>query len=373
MYGERGDTVLKIEEKMIVYENDEIYFNSFGLSVINDAYGIVIKQVMNGEYSLSFTIPKNSKSYSQVQVGRFIKAYDTVFIIRSLEEMSQPPLLEVDIYCEHILFELLDEFKPLLTHQNSTAQYMLNSILNGTRFKGTTGISGAYNLQVSKGSKLKCIDELCENVDGIRIPANMPDAEGFFGINILGSSGMEKGFLVHNRKNLSSIKRIVDGKNIITRLFVYGEEGLGIEEATGSNGLPYIDSTNSRDYPKPKEGAVSFDNINEANSLYEAGLKYLQTASKPAISYEIEMEALKTLLNTNPDKINIGDVIRVIDEELDVTVKAKVTELTWTPERGNMQVSLEAVMPTIDKVIADILGSQETETGIRREIGRAHV
>lgn len=355
---------MNYDDRMIIYENDETMFQTFGLSVINDAYNIAIRQVMNGEYSLSFSIPKKSISYKFIKIGRFIKAYNTIFIIRSYEEFSKPPILQVDIYCEHIMFELIDEFLPFLNHQNSTAHYILGSIINGTRFKGVTAIEGAFNLQVSKGSKLKILDELCENVKGIRIPSNMPDSSGFFEIALIPNTGVDKGILVHNRKNLSSIRRIVNGKGVVTRLYVYGEEGMGIEEAQKSGGKAFIDAENIRDYPKPKEGPITFENINEPNSLYEAGLKYLNTVNKPLINYEVEMEVLKK--SSGFQDISIGDVITVIDEELGVTVKVKVADSLIKPAEGKHQVILEEVIPSADQVIANILASQETETGIRK-------
>jgi phage minor structural protein len=352
------------DHRFIIYENDALMFDTFGLSVINDAYQIELKQVLNGEHSLSFSIPRDSISYKFITIGRFIKAYETIYIIRSIEEYSQPPAVQVKIYCEHIMFELLDEFIPFLTHQNSTAQYILSRILNGTRFKGTTNITGAYNLQVTRGSKLKNINELCENVDGIRIPSNMPDENGYFHINIIPSEGIDNGILVHNRKNMSSIKRIINGMGVVTRLYVYGEEGLGIENATKSGKKAFIDADNIQDFPRPKEGAVSFDTINEPNSLYEAGLKYLKTVNKPIVSYEVEMQDLVDI--SGKSSISIGDIITVIDEELDVRVKVKVTELAPKPEEGRNKVSLEQVIPSADQLIASILNDQETETGIRK-------
>lgn len=358
-----------LDHKLVIYENNETKFTSFGLSVITDSYDIEIKQIINDEYSLRFTMPIKSKSYKYLKVGRFIKAYGTIFIVRSYEEFSQPPSLMVSVECEHIMFELIDEFVPKTTQVNVSAQYLLNDTLNGTRFIGVTSITGTYSLQLEKSTRLKNLDQLCDNTNGIRVCSDVPDANGFFTITLLPNEGVTKGYLVHNRKNLSSMKRTVNGKSVITRLYVYGADGITIETAVGGNGTEYMDSANISDYPSPKEGAVSFDSITDVNSLYEAGISYLEHASIPIISYEVDMEDLNKLVTTGPQvsdsELRMGDLISVIDEDLGITTKAKITALTWDPENGNMHVSLDATTETADEVIANIINSQETDTGVK--------
>ncbi|AKG03484.1 hypothetical protein AAV35_000925 [Salimicrobium jeotgali] len=58
----------------------------------------------------------------------------------------------------------------------------------------------------------------------------------------------------------------------------------------------------------------------------------------------------------------------MIDEELDVRFQMVVTETTIVPYGNGVQrtVTLEEMIPSADRLIADIMLKQETDTGIRR-------
>ncbi|MGL5915562.1 MAG: phage tail spike protein, partial [Culicoidibacterales bacterium] len=286
-----------------------------------------------------------------------------------MEEFSAGSFVEVFVRCEHILFELLDEFMPFMSRQKQTADTIVKYITNGTRFQSYSNIDGRFNLQVPRGSKLKCIDELCENVDGIRMCSDLPNEQGMFTIEVSPKRRRDLGIIVHNRKNRKKIKRIVNGNDVITRLFPYGQDGLTIEEANNSGRKEYIDSENINDYLRPKEACVVFESIVEPNNLYELAVEYLNSKKKPSISYEIEIEALRDYIE-KPDLLEVGDILTVVDEMIGdgIRTQAMITEITYYPDDKdkNMTVSLEEVILGADKLIADLLDSQETDTGIRK-------
>lgn len=346
-----------------IYKNNETAFLNLGLAVISNPYDIELKKVFNGEDSLSFSINKNSSAYNYLKVGHFIKAYDTIYIIRTIEEISTQSLIEVTVFCEHMIYELIDTFVPFFAHQNSTVKYMLDRILTDTRFKGTSNITGGYNLQVSKGSKFKQLVGLADNADALLVYDNLPDTNGYFNVQLVSSQGQDKGYLVHSRKNLANIKRILDGTEVITRLYAYGEEDLGIESVNG--GVPYLDAENINEYPRPKEGSVTFETVNDAINLKTSAKKYLERVSLPKVTYEVEMSELQNILNTT-DSIQIGDIITVIDEDLSINVKVKVSEITIHPITNNTQVVLDEAQENLEKLIAGIINKQETATGVRK-------
>lgn len=358
--------------RLIIYLYDEFEesFRGNGIAAISEVFDPLIIHEKNSVYTFEFKFKKDHPFYSHVKEGRFVKVDDTVFIIRLIDEYAEGRQHIVHVQCEHIMFELLDEFVPLFSHQNSSPQYILDSILDGTRFTGESKVNvpGGVNIQLSKSSKLNCLDKLCENANAIRICSGMPDENGFFKIILLSADGEPKGILVHNRKNKKSIRRIIDGNNVVTRIYPYGADDLTIQEAVKSDGKIYIDSERINEYCRPKERAVKFDNINDPDTLYEVALDYLKKNEVPRKSYEVDLDYLKQEIGQ--EKIEVGDKILVIDEELDggVTLDVVVSRIEIDPSPYNRQVKvvLEEAIPSFDKLMADLMLLQETETGVRR-------
>lgn len=353
-----------METLIHIYDKNERNFNTLGIGAITDAYDIETKLVQNGEHSLIFTVRYNDKKARLLQVGFFVKVLDDIFIIRKIEDVSAAPLVEKTVYCEHLLFELMDKFIPFVSHRETRVQKILDSLVENTRFKADSDVViGGYNFQLTKGNALNGIFRLAKRLGAKLSISDRPNSEGFFTL-FFSIRNKQIGKLVHNRTNLASLKRIEDGTQMVTRLYVYGEEDMGIEFAQqNEHALPYIDSVNASDFPIPIEGAVEFDSINDPDTLYEAGLEYLQRMSVPTLSYEAEMEELTQELGLTRD-LAIGDEVIIIDEDINARVETHVAEIHHILRDRSLKVSLAEVEPSADKLIAELMEEQTTEKGI---------
>ncbi|MFD2705452.1 phage tail spike protein [Salibacterium lacus] len=347
-----------------LYDEYEEYFNSNGIAVIQDFFDAEMDDKKNDICSFQFNFPRDSTFYDQIREGRFVRWNDTVFIIRIIEEYTQGKQHYVSVQAEHIMFELLDAFEPnFASVQNGKPADVLAGILNGTRFQAKSQLSDVFkvNIPQTKGAKLSIIDELVKDIYAIRVCTGLPDSSGMFTITLLPAEGESVAELIHNRKNTNQVTRIIDGKSVITRLYPYGSDGLTLEEHPDTNGNLYIDADTIGDYKLPREASVSFDNIADVQSLYQAAKDYLERNKDPKISYEVDVDFLEKDIGT-------GDRVLVIDEELDVRFQMLVTETTIVPYGNGVQrtVTLEEMIPSADRLIADIMLKQETDTGIRR-------
>lgn len=69
-------------------------------------------------------------------------------------------------------------------------------------------------------------------------------------VHLLTFSGKESGALFAYKKNLNSIKRVVDTRSLVTRLYAYGKDGMSFVAING--GKDYVE-----DYTYSSEVRVS--------------------------------------------------------------------------------------------------------------------
>lgn len=101
-----------------------------------------IKEEINGEYSLNFEVHYEAKSDMNANVLVIVDGqhYQIVKVIKSRSDS-----ISLSIQCEHISYELIiDGDYEESIEMESTAQEMMQSVLNGTRFTLGTCISSNY-------------------------------------------------------------------------------------------------------------------------------------------------------------------------------------------------------------------------------------
>ncbi|MFT9848528.1 phage tail spike protein [Aneurinibacillus sp. REN35] len=320
----------------VVYSKFEDQYEGYGLAVLEHAKDVRVYEKLNGEHTLEFVLPRNDPKWQYIEAENFIKADGHLFIIRTTEEQrDNNGRLLSNIQCEHIFTELLDEYIQYEELINVTPPFALERFLNGTRFHpDATRLTGNRDLEVEDGTPITAINLMLKEWNAEVMCAGLPGADGRFKVTLLPERGVDRGAQIRYRKNLKSIKRTVDSRSVITRLYVYGKDGLGIEGALkNTGGLSYIDSPHIGMYRHPKKGPVTFNDIEDPDELYEAGLKHLATVDTPQLTYEVDVMELED------EQKELGDTVRVIDEELGIDVSARIVEYErypYEPWRGKV-------------------------------------
>lgn len=328
-------------------------FLGYGLAIVENAKDICIHEVLNGEYTLSFALPINDPKWQYIVEENFVKMEGQIFVIRNISDVHGTDFV-CTVTCEHIFFLLLDEYIEYLEIEDGTsAVNALTSVLDGTEFTvGTVDVS-------------KTNDDITiiENQNPIAAINNV--------INIWGGEikvdNWSVGLLTHRgstapniqfryRKNMKSIKRTVDSSSLVTRLYVYGNDGLTIEDAVeNTSGLKYIDSQYINSYRRPKKGTVNFD-IDDPDELYTKALEYLTKAEIPAVSYEVDVIELKKLAEYGElEEFTLGDEAMVVDEVLGINVQARILDYTYYPkEDDKSKVVLANFRPGIENTLSEL-------------------
>lgn len=155
-----------------------------------------------------------------------------------------------------------------------------------------------------------------------------------WGLSLRKTTGVPKTDIRY-RKNLNGLTRIEDPTNLTTRLYCYGygegDNMLGISEV--NDGLPYIESPNVAKYGIITQKWTD-ERFTVAESLLAVGQALLRRLEEPAITYELDIQTIRTAGN-----LNIGDMVRVVsiglDELMTVSTISK-SDVTGAPQSGTV-------------------------------------
>lgn len=336
----------KLPELPRVYDRFETNFNHSGLAVLENAYKVKITEILNGEFTLSFFIPVKDEKFQYIQEENYVKVDGQIFIIRKIKKqrMGKGKLL-AEVFCEHVSYELLDFYFEPVTFENQTISYIAGKILKNTPFSlQYTELDYNIDFNWEGGNRRKAIFQLLKQIDGEIIFDN-------YNVAIVEQRGQNIATEFRVGKNIKKSVQEKSSDEIITRLYIYGKDGLTIESV--NNGKKYIDSDNINDFKYPKERAVYFNDIDDPNKLLEAGQKYLQENNQTKVIYNIDVIDLSKIYPV--EKFSLGDTCRVLDEELNISVTARITQYEYYPyDYENTKVVLgnyqENIVNTIDEL-----------------------
>lgn len=147
---------------------------------------------------------------------------------------------------------------------------------------------------------------------------------------------------IRGSKNLKSVNISYDTSNMYTRLYCYGapdEDGNELDiMSVNPTGKPYIDNYEyfyKLGYEKEfvannpqlfvKTTIWRDSNYYDAQDLYNDGVKELAKIAQPVVDISITALDISTLGgNNNPCKLELGDCVRIVDEELGLNTLCNV-------------------------------------------------
>ena len=181
---------------IILYKKNETDFSHNGLKVLRPVEAIV-KEEINGDYSLQITMPKGT---SEIQNEQIIKSptprSNQLFRVYNSDiDMLGNPVY----YARHIFYDLLDYFIED-TRPFGNAGFALSKVLENTPFTGTSDVTKqarAYYMMMSPVKAILGADNAIITVWGGEIERDN------FTIRIKNHLGENRGVSIRYRKNLT--------------------------------------------------------------------------------------------------------------------------------------------------------------------------
>lgn len=195
------------------------------------------------------------------------------------------------------------------------------------------------------------------------------------------SIGKDKGQQLRYNKNLKGIERDINYCGLINRLYAYGAgEGtarIKLSDAEGHD-QDYVQSQASHDtwggwYP----GSLVDPSITHPDTLLAWANLRLAEIKDPIISYSVNVIDLSEsdVVEFSFDELQLGSIIRVIDEDLGIDVSVSVIKITHhdLANPQNMTVELSSRVRDIIDTLMEVYGIQQFRQHIATTIGAGQV
>lgn len=336
---------------------------------------------INGQNTFLFELPASDIRVNDIREGDIAGFKDGDGILqffeikRIIEDHSN--VLIKKIFCEHEIFELLDEQIVWKRFDDATLQDILDGILDPSgdinttsRWKrGTVVNLGTINqITFRLTNKLTALLEALEafkDLNGGAVPELdfryefTPDGISNRFIDILAQRGQDRGKRFEYRKDITKIEREIDATGVKTAMYGFGatietpegqEQRLrfkDVEWTTGGGdpadkpiGQEYVEdptaNTTFGRFVEPgslvrKNRFGIFDNqdIFDEAELLQATWDFLQTLNTPIIWYRIAAIDLEEIAGLDFEKVRLGDTATVIDTDFSpsLVVKVRVIEI----------------------------------------------
>lgn len=317
-----------------------------------EAYGKVFRTINNGIHELTFKVPyiiERNKEYIRnpnidLIRGNYLIRYESgntkqYFIINKPKNTADSGREIKDVHCFLLPFELnrkvIREYK--VTKQ-VYADVGSDGILNETLLAKTTWTIGYIDadialavrtMDVSEQSLIEMVDEICQTTNGV---PKWDTVNKRLSIYKLESLAHEKGFSIEYGKYLKALTEEPDFDNAVTRLYVYGKDGLSINNMNFTQ-ESYIENFTYYIYPFERDenrNVIKHSNY-MSDELCHALLDYQEllnqkksefaTLSNNKNSLELDLNARTSELNSLNEQLRniLNDIDRYNAQGLDNT------------------------------------------------------
>ncbi len=344
----------------ILYKKNTADFSTLGAGVIQNASELVVREVLNSEYTAEFDLPAGDSILNLAEYDDFVKIDGQLFRIRSISAIrNESGASVVHIICYHVWYEACDckYIHHAFTQSGSedidgwigvTPRWVMEKIFADTPFfVGDVELNTETDIFATKSNPAEIMAQLIENVGGELERDN-------YTVHLRTGGSQYNGKRIVYGKNLKSIEKKMDDEAVITRLYPLGQDDMDISSV--NNGVQYIDSPLRDTYGYIKCGYEAFTDITEPEKLMEEAAKLWSTEEKdgidkPKVEYTVETVDL--------GNIRMGDTIRVTDTELGIDIITTVVETELyplQPNRGSIVLSnyRNASTKTSDKILSSI-------------------
>lgn len=344
----------------------------------SDAYHL---EQINGENSFRFKVPANNYKAGLVREGNLVAFKDLdgdfqLFEIKLIEEIHEDIILK-DVYCEHAILELLDEFIAFKWDRNETATTILTDALSGTRWSvGTVTVPGTATVRMELNNPIEVFRKMITAFNAgefkYRITVSGNSITGRF-VDFLANRGTNTGKRFEYGKDINSIKREIDFTNVKTALYGFGkaqEVPGGIRRVKFDNvvwttppnpkpkplGQTYLEDSNAKAQWGRNGGSRNKFGYYENPDQEDPGQLLIETNAlldqlkNPIISYEMKVTDLERVSGYSHEKVRLGDIVTVIDRTFnpELYIEQEVIELRrYITEPEKDEIVLDKFRPSI--------------------------
>ena len=287
-------------------------------AVLENAYDIIVTGEINGEDTLSFSIPYRDAKRKYIDSEKKIQIVNDVYKVRTITDTKDTNGDTVTaVYAEAEFYDLTFSVrKEERKFDAETAEVAMAYALEGTEWSvGTVNVRTKRTWTSTEKNALSILRAVAD-LHGGDLVFDCPNRL----VHLLTMSGKDSGALFAYKKNMKSIERVVDTRSLVTRLYAVGADGLTFADING--GRPYVeDFTYSSEVRISTLDCSSFTNPYQMKEYAEMRLAEY---CKPSVSYVLNAMDLSVLTGYEHEAWELGDYVRVEDKELGLSVTTRI-------------------------------------------------
>ena len=288
-------------------------------SVLENAYDIIVTGEVNGADTLEFKLPFSDPKRATLDNEKLVQIAEDVYRIRTMtdEKGSGGNSILTTVYAEAAFYDLTfsAEKQPIEFNADLPAVPMAFA-LAGTGWEvGTVNVTTLRTWNCQEKNALSIL-RMVQDIHGGDLVFHSRDRR----VDLLTFSGTDSGALFAYRKNLTGIKRVVDTRTLVTRLYAIGKDGMTF--ATINGGKEYVeDFTYSNEV---RVATLDCSNFTNPYQMLEFTKMRLAEYSRPRVSYVLSAMDLSVLTGYEHEQWDLGDIVTVDDRDLKLTIKTRI-------------------------------------------------
>jgi phage minor structural protein len=318
-------------------------------AVLENAHDIIVTGEINGEDTLTFSIPYRDGKRSYIDNEKKIQIVDDVYKVRTITDVKDSTGSTItQVYAEAEFYDLTFSVrKEEKKFDAETADVAMAYALAGTEWSvGTVNVTTKRTWTSTEKNALSILRSIA-NLHGGDLVFDCPNRL----VHLLTVNGKDSGALFAYKKNMKSIERVVDTRSLVTRLYAVGADGLTFADING--GKPYLE-----DYTYSSEVRISTLDCSSFTNPYqmkEFTAMRLAQYCKPTVSYVLNAMDLSVLTGYEHEAWNLGDYVRVEDKELGLSVTTRIVRREYNlQEPWNTVLELSTTLKNLGSSVSSI-------------------
>lgn len=318
-------------------------------AILENAYDIIVTGEINGEDTLTFSIPFRDGKRKYLENEKKIQIVDDVYKVRTITDVKDSTGNTVtQIYAEAEFYDLTFSVrKEEKKFDAETADVAMAYALADTEWSvGTVNVTSKRTWTSTEKNALSILRSIA-NLHGGDLVFDCPNRL----VHLLTVNGKDSGALFAYKKNMKSIERVVDTRSLVTRLYATGANGMTFADING--GKPYLeDFTYSKEVRITTLDCSSFTNPYQ---MKEYTAMRLAEYCKPSVSYVLNAMDLSVLTGYEHEAWNLGDYVRVEDKDLGLSVTTRIVRREYNlQEPWNTVLELSATLKNLGSSVSSI-------------------
>ena len=318
-------------------------------AILENAYDIIVTGEINGEDTLTFSIPFRDGKRKYLENEKKIQIVDDVYKVRTITDVKDSTGNTVtQIYAEAEFYDLTFSVrKEEKKFDAETADVAMAYALADTEWSvGTVNVTTKRTWTSTEKNALSILRSVA-NLHGGDLVFDCPNRL----VHLLTVNGKDSGALFAYKKNMKSIERVVDTRSLVTRLYAVGANGMTFADING--GKPYLeDFTYSKEVRITTLDCSSFTNPYQ---MKEYTAMRLAEYCKPSVSYVLNAMDLSVLTGYEHEAWNLGDYVRVEDKDLGLSVTTRIVRREYNlQEPWNTVLELSTTLKNLGSSVSSI-------------------